>query len=161
MKKNFVFLVYLLAVSNILLGQSKIVREWEIESAATNWIKARNNDSSVTITSISVLNDSNESPLIYEATTDSITILFSGARNCIPIIGYCGRSESSIVELYERKELPCGMQLMMDDYVEQVNVIYYEKQDYHMLYAPRHGVMRQLWSKMRWLCAIKCERFMV
>ena len=124
MKKNFVFLVYLLAVSNILLGQSKIVREWEIESAATNWIKAQNSDSSVTITSIVVLNDSNESPLIYEATTDSITILFSGTRNCIPIIGYCGKSESSIVELYERKELPCGMQLMMDDYVEQIKYAY-------------------------------------
>lgn len=120
MKKITSIVTTMLIVSFSLMGQSREIAMDEASIAAINWIKSQGNDTSVVIDRINVYKDSNNNPLIYEISSDKQTLLLSGARNCLPIIGYCGKSDSSIIELYKRKELPCGMQAMLDGYIGQI-----------------------------------------
>ena len=120
MKKNTSIISMMLIVSFSLMGQPREITVAEASFAAKNWIKSQGNDTSIVIDRINVYKDSNNAPLIYEISSDKQTLLLSGARNCLPIIGYCGKSDSSIIELYKRKELPCGMQVMLDGYIEQI-----------------------------------------
>ena len=120
MKKITTILSMMLVVPYSLLGQSREIVAAEASTAAINWIKIQNDDTSVVIDRINVIKDSNNAPLIYEISSNKQTLLLSGARNCLPVIGYCGKSDSSIIELYKRKELPCGMQAMLDGYIEQI-----------------------------------------
>ena len=123
MKKTFFLLIILLPL-NILKGQSYMVNNDDAITVAKNWIRMNYPQRDSSVLTRYTLRGSSGEPLIYEVTTDSITILLSGNKACKPILGYCGKNIQSLLQLYTHELLPCGLQYLLDEYVDQIEKSY-------------------------------------
>lgn len=123
MKKTFFLLIVLLPL-NILKGQSYMVNNDDAITVAKNWIRMNYPQRDSSVLTRYTLRGSSGEPLIYELTTDSITILLSGNKACKPILGYCGKNIQSLLQLYTHELLPCGLQSLLDEYVDQIEKSY-------------------------------------
>lgn len=87
MKKNIIILFVEIVLITTVFSQRQQVSHREAKEAATNWIRvhfpeyqSRNNVDSLT--------SQRGNMLLYEIRFDSINVLLSGSRACLPVLGY-------------------------------------------------------------------------
>ena len=91
MKRLFIFLVFLPILSNAQNKDAVSLREAKI--VATRWIAQRYGNYPLDINDTYVYTDSLNNPIFFEIKTDSVTLLLTGNKACIPVIGVIYGSE--------------------------------------------------------------------
>ena len=64
------------------------------------------------------LTNYNGDTLLYEITFDGVSVLLSGSKACIPVLGTY-KSEVSLLEYYDF--LPCNIKSFIGDYISQID----------------------------------------
>ncbi|MDR1112237.1 MAG: C10 family peptidase [Bacteroidales bacterium] len=122
MKKNLFILIFLvLKMIDFSLAQQVTLAE--AKNAALSAIKTHSLQKEYALSSISrvhVLENKQQDTLLYEIIfSDNQAILLSGSKSCLPTLGYYKTGGSSIFSP-EAKNIPCGLQAMIQDYGAQV-----------------------------------------
>ena len=125
MKKILEARIVLLLLHSIpAIGQYHVVRLDSAEIAASNWIKIHYPSYPYTITNSLLYQKMDGYPLMYELTSDSISLLMSASRACIPVIATHRLQSRALIKEYVSENLPCGLMDMMDNYVAQLEISY-------------------------------------
>ncbi len=70
---------------------------------------------------LNAMTNDNGDPILYEYITDSITVLLSANKSCLPILG---RQKHMGSLLTDTNTLPDGLKFLMRDYIKQINYCY-------------------------------------
>lgn len=117
MKKKYFLLLLALAAANLVFSQSQQISSWEAENAATNWIRFHYPEYQSKKNVVSLMNR-NGNILLYEVRFDSINILLSGSKACLPILGYYKGSVSFINDM---ANLPCNLRSFINSFIEEID----------------------------------------
>ena len=118
MKRMLIFLVFLPILSNAQNEDAVSLRE--AETVATRWIVQRYPNYPLNINDTYVYTDSVNNPIFYEIKTDSVTLLLTGNKACIPVIGVIYGSRKEILQSFTARTLPEGMLSLIGEYETQV-----------------------------------------
>ena len=131
--KKIQLILLMVTLSVQAVAQNQQISMTEASHAAVTWLINRVNPSSLTITNV-YADTGHYGISLYEVETSiGQTVLLSGSRACLPILGVHCSDEGSYIE---NDSLPCGLQFMMDYYKERIDTclsdkrakLYYEKQ---------------------------------
>lgn len=104
------------------IAQVKQVTAYEAELAAMTWIEARFNTNNVSVVQVNV-EPGLYGNILYEVETSlGKTVLLSGSRACLPVLGIYDDSH------LKDKNLPCGLQFMLDYYKERIDSSFADNQ---------------------------------
>lgn len=97
------------------VAQNKQITHTEAANAAINWIENRFNANDVQVININV-SDGQYGILLFEIETSlKKTVLLSGSRSCLPVLGIYEGSHLN------DPNLPCGLRFMLDYYQERID----------------------------------------
>lgn len=116
MKKIFIMLLVTIVTSDYVFSQTQQVSSREAEDAASNWIGAHYPECLSRGSVVSMLNQGGHT-LLYEIRFDSINVLLSGSKACLPVLGYY-KGEMSIVNNMDN--LPCNLRSFIDSFIEEI-----------------------------------------
>ena len=129
-KITFLLSINILFLTNTFVcAQNRGVNSEEAEYAALRWMSTHYPNNNATRVSTNVLTNATNQPLFYEVVTDGVTLLISGNKNAIPVLGVIPSSTGRIVSGYENNTLPCGLMSLINDYVEQMEMFYENNAD--------------------------------
>ena len=60
--------------------------------------------------------------ILYEIVTESTTVLLSGSKVCMPVLGEYSSSNNSLIENYDN--LPCNLRSFLDGYISQIEMCF-------------------------------------
>lgn len=116
MKKNIIILFVEIVLTTTVFSQRQQVSHREAKEAATNWIRvhfpeyqSRNNVDSLT--------SQRGNMLLYEIRFDSINVLLSGSRACLPVLGYY-KGNVSITNNMDN--IPCNLKSLISSYIKEI-----------------------------------------
>lgn len=120
MKEKFIallFLIYWGLLGNNVSAQNQQISSRDAVLAASNWVRANYPECRSTY-SIAFLTNAREDTLLYEIMFDSVTVLMSGSKACIPMLGSykCAGSALSNIET-----LPCSFRSFINTYIEEID----------------------------------------
>lgn len=115
MKKNILLLIALI-MANFAFPQSQQISSRDASDAASTWIRVYYPEYQSRKNVVSLQN-TRGCTLLYEVGFDSIHILLSGSKACLPILGYY-KGNSSIIN--EMDKLPCNLRSLIDTYIEEI-----------------------------------------
>lgn len=99
-------------------AQKQQISIFEAVHAAVNWIDNRFNPTSLTVTNVYADTGLYGISMYEVETSIGQTVLLSGSRACLPILGVHYSDEGSYIE---NDSLPCGLQFMLDYYKERID----------------------------------------
>ena len=97
------------------------ISQADVSDAARNWLSVNKSGESNEIRQINSMTNPTGDTLLYEVIFDSTTILLSGHRNCIPILATYQSCGMSVLDTTNHN-LPCGMSVLISDFVLQVKL---------------------------------------
>lgn len=115
MKKISLFLISILVVT-IAFPQRQQISSRDAERAASIWISVHYPEYQSNRNVVSLSNNRGNT-LLYEVRFDSINVLLSGSKACLPVLGYY-KGEVSIVSNFD--SLPCNLRSFIDSYIEEI-----------------------------------------
>lgn len=121
MKKIFIMLLVTIVTSDYVFSQTQQVSSREAEDAASNWIGAHYPECLSRGSVVSMLNQGGHT-LLYEIRFDSINVLLSGSKVCMPVLGEYSSSNNSLIENYDN--LPCNLRSFLDGYISQIEMCF-------------------------------------
>lgn len=129
MKHKLILYLFVLIMAPVMAGEQQVTLK-EAESAANNWIKKYPEWSSPY--TVSTMTNERGNIILYEIRYDSVTLLLSGSKACVPILGYYTKGVS-VVEGYDH--LPCNFKEFIGTLLEEINncfdlediVLYHDK----------------------------------
>ena len=99
-------------------AQRQQVSRQEAESAALTRVRGNNPSRNVSIIDVTSLLNTQGDTILYEIETDqAISVILSGNKACLPILGVHGSMEGSYLQQYD--SLPEGLRFLLDCYSEQ------------------------------------------
>lgn len=116
MKKLLCILLVALGTTNHAFSQNQQVSYREAEEVATNWIQIHCPEY-LSKKNIVHLQNREGHTLLYEIRFDSINILLSGSKACLPVLGYY-KGNSSIINNLDN--LPCNLKNFISSYIEEI-----------------------------------------
>ena len=122
MKKNALLLISLMLSCVPTNAQNHQVTQEEAYQAAKAWME-QNHPTHRTQGELRSLSNVRTNVLLYEVCFDSISLLLSGHKSCLPILGIY-KNSGSIVEKFD--SLPCNFKSFLEDYMNQVNQCFTE-----------------------------------
>ena len=122
MKKLLLLLMLMPILTNAQNEDAVSIRE--AEAVTARWIAQRHVNYPLNINDTYVYTDSANNPIFYEVKTDSVTLLLTGNKACIPVIGVIFGSDKNILRGYETRALPEGLLSLIDEYKTQVGYCY-------------------------------------
>lgn len=126
MKKIILYTISLLFLASVV-AQPKSITVIEADSAAKCWIKTYFPHYDPSFSSVVSYEDSLGTPILYEVSTDSIDVLMSGFNECRPVLGVYEHTDRSLIKDYINGELPCTISSFIDEYVQQIKYVYYNR----------------------------------
>jgi len=93
-RMNYIILLFLPILLNAQNEHSVSLRE--AETVAKSWIVQRFGNYPLNINDTYVYTDSINNPIFYEIKTDSVSLLLTGHKACIPVIGVIFGSDKHI-----------------------------------------------------------------
>lgn len=127
--KTLSIISILFALNAPIYAQNRGVTQVEAVNAAQKWVEIHYPNYNELQTTSNILTDQNNQPLLYEVVFDSITLLLSGNKNAIPILGVIHSSSGGIISGFQNNTLPCGLMSLMNDYVMQMKPFYEDNAD--------------------------------
>ncbi|MBR5093064.1 MAG: C10 family peptidase [Bacteroidales bacterium] len=127
--KTLSIISILFALNAPIYAQNRGVTQVEAVNAAQKWVEIHYPNYNELQTTSNILTDQNNQPLLYEVVFDSITLLLSGNKNAIPILGVIPSSAGGIISGFQNNTLPCGLMSLMNDYVMQMKPFYEDNAD--------------------------------
>lgn len=111
----FTFLVVLVS-TNFVFSQRQQISYQEAGDAAANWIHAHFPEYQSGKNVVSMSNQRGHT-LLYEIRFDSINVLLSGSKACLPVLGYY-KGDVSIINNIDN--LPCNLAAFINSFIEEI-----------------------------------------
>ena len=120
MKNNIFFTIIMMALLQGVNAQRipQQVSSEEAMEAAIGALQINTRNASTGRFDVRAMIDQRGNTVLFEVMTDSIAVLLSGSKACIPVLGIRYNPSISIVDNYD--ELPCNMKAFIDDYIAQI-----------------------------------------
>ena len=124
MKKNIYFTIIMMALLQGVNAQrvpQQVSSEDALE-AAIGALQINTRNVSIARIEVKTMSDQRGNAVLYEVVTDSVAVLLSGSKACIPVLGIRYNPKNSIVDNYEK--LPCNIKAFIDDYIAQIEACF-------------------------------------
>lgn len=128
MKHIILLFIFIVCFSDILNSQSLQVSLDEIQTATKSYLATSHHKELFSISQVNTLIGKNGDTILFEITTDKgRSLLFSGHKACIPLLGdYISNNKSIVVGLVQNA-LPCNIHEYMNVYIEQIEAAFEDK----------------------------------
>lgn len=125
MKRSVILCFFVTVILQVGYPQSHIVKDYEASRAASNWIKQNYPSFPDTVRYLFCFSIKEGRPLMYEIQTDSISLIMSASKACLPVLAtYKNIGDRCVLKEYALSKLPCCMMDFIDLYVLQLDMAY-------------------------------------
>ena len=125
LKKMLLIILMLAGTGSKMSAQQRQISLEEAQKAAIARVASQKTlpKSDISVTAVSSCENTKGEVLMYEIETDKgITVLLSGNRSCLPILGVHGNEDGLLLNKID--SLPCGLQFLINWYKKEVDDSY-------------------------------------